>query len=217
MADSRTKTERRSAVAIAILGVVAAALTALTSYLAVTKADVAQQRDDVQGEASTLSSQQSTLERQVTRLTRENEDLRAQLDASTKDSVGSEPAASDVDVRILTVPLPEDSSMGIFIDEGQVSTDCCPDLFYGRQEATGRPQLTADVPYSTAVQSATLEEDCSRAVETSPTIKPIRPLHTGLRICVRTDGGISLLQVLSAPRRDGTLGISRKFWPSAEP
>jgi hypothetical protein len=57
------------------------------------------------------------------------------------------------------------------------------------------------------------QEGCSRAVTTSPTIKPIRPLHSGLLICVLTDGGTSLLRILAAPQKDGTLNISQRFWP----
>jgi len=130
------------------------------------------------------------------------------------------PPTDDVVVRPpLRLPLPEEGeSIGLFLDEGRVSTECCsPDFQYGRQESTGRPQLvpnTTDLPYTTVVDSAAVsQEECSRAVTTSPTIRPIRPLHSGLLICVLTDGGTSLLRVLAAPQKDGTLRISQKFWP----
>ena len=44
-------------------------------------------------------------------------------------------------------------------------------------------------------------------------LTPIRPLRSGLLICVLTDGGTSLLRILAAPQKDGTLRISQRFWP----
>lgn len=87
---------------------------------------------------------------------------------------------------------------------------------YERQASSGRPQLvsTNDAPYSTAITSVTVSrEDCSQAVATSPKITPIRPLHTGLLVCLTTSTGTSLLKVLAAPKKDGRLKISQKFWP----
>jgi hypothetical protein len=206
-------------VVTAILGVCAAGFGALTAYFGFTKADVVQQRDDVQSHVSTLATRQSTLKERVAKLTRENADLRQQLQAAATDSGTTSTAPSDVVTRSLTAPLPDQgSAMGLFLDEGRVSADCCgADFNYQRQDATGRPELVSHngSPYSTAVESATVSQDaCSRAVTTSPTIRAIRPLHSGLLICALTSGGTSLLQIVAAPQKDGTLKLSQRFWPN---
>lgn len=217
--DPRSTTERRSAVLVSFFGVLAAALGVFSSYLLVTKANVAQQRDDVQGRASTLTTRQSNLERQVAELTTENNDLRTQLDARSEDT----PADSGIEVvrRTLTLPLAEDRTIALSLDDGTVITGCCSGEFrYERQANTGRPQLVqndSDVPYSTAIQTASTQEDCSKAIETSPTVTPIRPLHTGLRICARTDAGVSLLEIVRPPQRNGELRVSQKFWEATTP
>jgi cell division protein FtsB len=123
MTESRTKIERNANVVVALLGVIAAALGALSGYFAVTKSDIVQQRDDVQSDVSTLATQQSTLKEQVARLTRENTDLRQQLEVAAKDSRPPSAAPSDVVTRTLRVPLPDEgSSIGVFLDDGRSAT-----------------------------------------------------------------------------------------------
>jgi cell division protein FtsB len=213
--DSRKTVERNATLVTAIFGAVTAFLVAVTAYFGVTKADVVQQRDNVQSNVSTLATQQSTLRERVARLTSENADLRQQLEAAASDSGATTDTATDVVVRPLTVPLPDDgSSIGLFLDKGRIANTYGPDLRYERQESTGRPQLVASdgLPYSTDVDSvAVSRESCRRAATASPSIRPIRPLRSGLLICVLTDGGTSRL-LISAPQKDGTLKISQKFW-----
>jgi cell division protein FtsB len=222
MTEPDTKTERTARIVIAVLGVIAALLGTLTAYLAAAKSDVVQQRNEVRSDVSTLATQQLSLQEQVARLRRENADLERQLNAASSDSgPTTTDVANDFALRRLNLPLPDAGAMGLFLDDGRVGTDPAnSDFEYKRQDATGRPQLVAhfdDRPYSTAVRSAALsKEDCSRAVTTSPTIEPIRPLHSGLLICVLTEGGTSLLRILAAPQKDGILRISQKYWPNQE-
>jgi hypothetical protein len=218
MTEPGARTERTARVVIAVLGVIAASLGTLTAYFAATKSDVVQQRNDVRSDVSTLATQQSTLKDQLAGLRRENADLRQQLDAAatdsgpTADAPGNAP--SGVVTRTLRVPLPDDgSAMGVSLDDGKVSTECCADLRYGRQDSTRRPQIEQGYSaFSTSVTSAKISrEDCTQATTGSPTIRPIPPPPSGL-ICASSPGGISLLQV-AAPQKDGTLKISQKFWP----
>ena len=202
--------EKHAGVIAAFLGVAAAALGVLSGYLK-TQADTAvERRQQVQSQATGLQSDKTSLEHQIAALREENGNLKAQLDNPPRPNASAQDAPV---VRDLKVPL----SDAIFLDDGVVAEDCCSgDLSYEVQDATRRPQLTkrnADA-YSTDVQSAGVgQQDCSDAANRSPEPEPVRKLDVGALICVNTDGGTSLLRVVAAPDRKGTLILRQRFWP----
>jgi cell division protein FtsB len=202
--------EHHAGVIAAFLGVAAAALGVLSAYLK-TQADTAvERRQQVQTRATGLQSDKRSLEDQIAALREENDNLKAQLDNPPQ------PRASAQDppvVRDLKVPL----SDAIFLDDGVVAEDCCSgDLSYEAQDATRRPQLakrSADA-FSTDVRSPGVgQQECSDAANRSPEPEPVRKLDVGALICVNTDGGTSLLRVVAAPDRKGTLILRQRFWP----
>jgi cell division protein FtsB len=204
--------EKHAGVLAAFLGVAAAALGVLSGYLK-TQADTAvERRQQVQSQATDLQSDKTSLEDQIAALREENDNLKAQLDNPPQPSASAQDAPV---VRDLKVPL----SDAIFLDDGVVAEDCCSgDLVYEVQDTTRRPQLTkrgADA-YSTDVQSAGAgQQECSDAAHRSPEPEPVRKLDVGALICVNTAGGTSLLRVVAAPDRKGTLILRQRFWPKA--
>jgi hypothetical protein len=202
--------EHHAGVIAAFLGVAAAALGVLSAYLK-TQADTAvDRRQQVQTQATDLRSDKRSLQDQIAALREENDNLKAQLDDPPQPTATTQDAPV---IRDLKVPL----SDAIFLDDGVVAEDCCRgDLSYETQDATNRPQVTkrnADA-YSTDVQSAGVgQQECSDAANRSPEPEPVRRLDVGTLICVNTEGGTSLLRVVAAPDRKGTLILRQRFWP----
>lgn len=150
----------------------------------------------------------------MTRLRRQNADLRRQLADASADSGVSSDASGGAVRRTLRAPLPDQgSSIGIFLDEGEVHTGGASDFSYGRQESTGRPQLEPSwSSFSTAVSSASISQKaCAQVAKGSPTIRAIPPPRSGW-LCASSDGGTSLLRLTSL--KDGTLRISQTYWPN---
>jgi hypothetical protein len=211
------RVEKHAGVIVAFLTVVAAALGVLSASLK-SKADTAvERRQEVQSTATGLQSDKRSLQEQIAALREENHNLNAQLNTEPAPTTSGRPAAV---TRDLKVPISDGSrTQYISLDGGEVTTECCSgDFVYGRQESTGEPELRTDTsgtpPYSVDVRSAGVTpEECSDAVTRSPAAAPVRNLHAGTLICVNTDGGTSLLRVVAAPERDGSLRLRQRFWP----
>lgn len=208
--------EKHAGVIVASLTVFAAALGVLSAYLKI-KADTAiEDRQQVQSTATGLQSDKRSLQEQIAALREENDNLNAQLDTEPAPTASGRPAAV---TRDLKVPISDGSSTQyILLDAGEVKQCCSGDFVYGRQDSTGEPELRTDSsgspPYSIDVQTAGVTpEECSDAVTRSPAAAPVRNLHAGTLICVNTEGGTSLLRVIAAPARDGSLRLRQRFWP----
>jgi len=208
--------EKHAGVIVASLTVVAAALGVLSAYLKVRADTAVERRQQVQSTATGLQSDKRSLQEQIAALREENDNLNAQLETEPAPSASGRPAAV---TRDLKVPISDSSSTQyILLDGGEVTQCCSGDFIYGRQESTGEPELrtysTGSPPYSVDVRSAGVTpEECSDAVTRSPAAAPVRNLHAGTLICVNTDGGTSLLRVVAAPARDGSLRLRQRFWP----
>jgi len=207
--------EKHAGVLVALLAVVTAALGSLSAYLKV-KADTAvDTRQEVQVRATDLQSDKSSLQKQIAALREENDNLTAQLKTEPAPTASDSPTAV---TRDLKVPISGNGSNEyITLDDGTVTQCCSGDFIYARQESTGEPELRAysgSTPYSIDVSSAGVTpEECSDAVTRSPAAAPVRNLHAGTLICINTNGGTSLLRVVAAPARDGSLRLRQRFWP----
>jgi FtsZ-binding cell division protein ZapB len=207
--------EKHAGVLVAVLAVVTAALGALSGYLKV-KADTAvDTRHEVQVRATDLQSDKSSLQKQIAALREENDNLNAQLKTEPAPTASDRPTAV---TRDLKVPISDNGGNEyIMLDDGAVTQCCSGDFIYARQESTGEPELRAysgGTPYSIDVSSAGVTpEECSDAVTRSPAAAPVRNLHAGTLICINTNGGTSLLRVVAAPARDGSLRLRQRFWP----
>ena len=207
--------EKHAGVLVALLAVVTAALGSLSAYLKV-KADTAvDTRQEVQVRATDLQSDKSSLQKQIAALREENDNLNAQLKTEPAPTASDSPTAV---TRDLKVPISGNGSNEyITLDDGTVTQCCSGDFIYARQESTGEPELRAysgSTPYSIDVSSAGVTpEECSDAATRSPAAAPVRNLHAGTLICINTNGGTSLLRVVAAPARDGSLRLRQRFWP----
>jgi hypothetical protein len=208
--------EKHAGVIVAFLGVAAAALGVLSAYLKV-KADTAvERRQQVQTRATGLQSDKRSLQEQIAALREENANLNEQLKTEPPPTASGRPAAV---TRDLKVPISDGgTTQYVLLDDGEVKQCCFGDFIYGRQESTGEPELKAyssgSPPYSIDVASAgATPEECSDAVTRSPAAAPVRNLHAGTLICVNTSGGTSLLRIVAAPARDGSLRLRQRFWP----
>jgi hypothetical protein len=208
--------EKHAGLLVAVLTVVTAALGALSAYLKV-KADTAvDSRQQVQTRATDLQSDKRSLQEQIAALREENDNLNAQLKTEPAPPASGRPTAV---TRDLKVPISDNSSTQyIGLDNGEVKQCCSGDFIYARQESTGEPELrtysNGNPPYSIDISSAGVTpEECSDAVTRSPAAAPVRNLHAGTLICVNTIGGTSLLRVVAAPGRDGSLRLRQRFWP----
>ncbi len=208
--------EKHAGLLVAMLAVVTAALGALSAYLKV-KADTAvDSRQAVQTRATGLQNDKTSLQEQIAALREENDNLNAQLKTEPAPTEIGRPTAV---TRDLKVPISDNgSTQYIALDDGEVKQCCSGDFVYARQDSTGEPELrtyaSGHPPYSIDISSAGITpEQCSDAVTRSPAAAPVRNLHAGTLICVNTDGGTSLLRVVGAPGRDGSLRLRQRFWP----
>lgn len=216
MGERVKRVERHAGVIVTFLTTATAALGVLSAYLKV-KADTAvDRRQEVQSRATGLQSDKRSLQEQIAALQEENDNLNAQLNTEPAPTANGRPAAV---TRDLKVPISDDgTTQYLLLDYGEVKQCCSGDFVYGRQESTGEPELRTDSsgspPYSVDVKSAGVTpEECSDAVTRSPAATPVRNLHAGTLICVNTEGGTSLLRVVAAPERDGSLRLRQRFWP----
>jgi hypothetical protein len=205
------RVEKHAGVIVALLAVVAALLGVLSAYLKVEADTAVDRRQEVQSRATGLQSDKRSLQEQIAALQEENDNLKAQL----HNLPAAKPAAPDsAVVRDLKVPM----SDVIHLDDGVVKDDEYDgDLVYERQEATREPQLTkrAAEAYSADVRSAGVgKQECSDAAKQSPAPEPVRKLDVGSLICAITEGGTSLLRVVAAPDRKGTLTLRQRYWPN---
>jgi hypothetical protein len=210
------RVEKHAGVIVAFLGVAAAALGLLSAYLKVKVDTAVEGRQQVQSRATGLQSDKTSLQEQIASLREENANLNAQLKTEPAPAAIGRPAAV---TRDLKVPISDGTTTQyVLLDDGEVKQCCSGDFTYGRQESTGEPELktysSGSPPYSIDVASAGVTpEQCSDAVTRSPAAAPVRNLHAGTLICVNTTGGTSLLRVVGAPARDGSLRLRQRFWP----
>lgn len=117
---------------IAALTLITLGLTALVIYLVSTQMDVTQQRDHARRRVAEAAAKHSRLTQRAAILTKraatlelQNTELRQQLEAASRTSGATSDPSSDVVLRTLSMPLPDEGTVGLFLDQGRVSTECC--------------------------------------------------------------------------------------------
>ena len=240
MSQQESSLERRSKNLVAIFGALTAALALSTGVLGACANNAGNDRDSARTRVAQLESERNhlresneSLERQVDTLTEraaglsrdnaelqsENNDLKSQLG-----EVGSEnDPTADVIHRRYTIPLRSDpyEYAGLGLDEGYVDHDYGGDIHYHRNEHTGRPEFFSDdenysaqLPASlVAAPTTVIREDCETAVDLNPTVRPVKRVTKGTLICVRSEGGMSLLRVVAPPNGQGDVRVEQTYWP----